>query len=290
MSDTRAAEPERLPWIANENDSDGERPGRLKGELGPWVLAALSAAALLLVLALAYWIAMHNWQLPIPQAQPAPPAATTTLTQPGKPVPPKKHVAHKHATRAVASPVPTVPLPVQRQVRLHLPQTHLVAKAKRAPQPKAAPATRVAVAKIQPSNELSPRAVATARAPPAPPSGARQAPLPLPPSAYAMRGPPPFMTRPLFASPQAEGRVVQVGASSDVHQARLWWTAMVRAYPQVGQLQPSVIESRYPNGVPFYRFQIGTSSRENSVQLCQMMQRINLSCAVTGLPWRAASW
>jgi hypothetical protein len=51
-----------------------------------------------------------------------------------------------------------------------------------------------------------------------------------------------------------------------------------------------VIESRYPNGVPFYRFQIGTSSRESSMQLCQMMQQIQLSCAVTGLPWRAASW
>ena len=288
MSDTRSAEPERLPWIANENDSGGERPRRLTGELGPWVLAALSAAALLLVLALAYWIAMHNWQLPIPQTQPAPPAATTTLPQPEKAAPPKKHVARKHGTHAVRSPVPTVPLPVQRQVPLHLPQTHVVAKAKPVPQPKAAPAERVAVAKVQPTNELTPRTVATVRARPAP--HARQVPLSLPPSAYAMRGPPPFMTRPLFASPQAEGRVIQVGAFSDVHQARLWWTAMVRAYPQVAELQPSVIESRYSKGVPFYRFQIGTSSRQYSVQLCQMMQQINLSCAVTGLPWRAASW
>ena len=288
MSDTRAAEPERLPWIANENDSGGERPRRLKGELGPWVLAALSAAALLLVLALAYWIAMHNWQMPIPQAPTAPPTETTTLPQPEKAVPPKKHVVHKHGTHAVRSPVPTVPLPVQRQVPLNLPQTHVAAKAKPAPQPKAAETARVAVARVQPTNELSPRAVATVRARPAP--AARERPLPLPPSAYAMRGPPPFLTRPLFSSPQAEGRVIQVGAFSDVHQARLWWTAMVRAYPQVGQLQPSVIESRYSNGVPFYLFQIGTSSRESSMQLCQMMQRIQLSCAVTGLPWRAASW
>jgi hypothetical protein len=252
------------------------------------VLAALSAAALLLVLALAYWIAMHNWQMPIPQAQTTPPTATTTLPQAGKPVPPKKHAARKHATHRAGSPVPTVSLPAQRPVPLQLPQTHVVAKAKPLPQAKAAPTTKVAVAKIQPTNELSPRPVVTVRTRPAP--ATRQAPLPFPPSAYAMRGPPPFLTRPLFASPQAEGRVIQVGAFSDIHQARLWWNAMVRAYPQVGQLQPSVIESRYRNGVPFYRFQIGTNSREYSIQLCQMMQRIQLSCAVTGLPWRAASW
>lgn len=300
MSDARAAEPERLPWIANENDSDGDGSGRGTGEFGPWVIGALSVAALLLVLALAYWIAMHNWQMPAPLSEPAPPPAATQVPQTSKPAiaPAKPRAARKHAThagRTHSSPVPTVRLPAQRQVPLELPRTakatqeKQVAQAKSGTQPReAAPAKRVALAKIQPTTELSPRAVATVRRP-APPAG-RRAQVALPPSVYAMRGPPPFLTRPLFDSPQADGRVIQVGAFKDMHQAKLWWSEMVRAYPQVGDLQPSVIEGRYPNGTPFYRFRIGTSSRANSVMLCQMMQRIELSCAVTGLPWRATSW
>jgi hypothetical protein len=290
MSDVRASEsPERLPWIANENDSGGEGPRRARGEFGPWVLAALSAAAMLLVLALAYWIAMHNWQVPLPQSEQPAPTQTTVLPQPKTTVPPKKHSVRKHVTHAQRSPVPTVRLPAQREVPLALPRTPVEAKAKPAPERKpVTKTTRVAVAKIQPSNELSPRTVASNRPRPAP--ARRQPALPLPPSVYAMRGPPPFLTQPFFASPQAEGRVVHIGAFRDIHQARLWWGEMVRAYPQVGELQPSVIESRYSSGVPFYLFQIGTSSRANSVMLCQMMQRISLSCAVTGLPWRATSW
>ena len=47
------------------------------------------------------------------------------------------------------------------------------------------------------------------------------------------------MTRPFFDSPQAQGRVVQIGAFKDMHQAKRWWGQMSRAYPQVVQLQPS---------------------------------------------------
>jgi hypothetical protein len=193
------------------------------------------------------------------------------------------------------SPVPTVRLPLQKEVPLALPRTNETAQAKEAAHAKqvaqaksVTPVRRVAVAKVQPTNQLSPHALANLRR--HAPNTARQAPLPLPPSVYAMRGPPPFLTRPLFDSPQADGRVVQIGAFRDMREAKLWWSEMVRAYPQVGEMQPSMIESRYPNGTPYYRFRIGTNSRANSVMLCQMMQQIQLSCAVTGLPWRAASW
>lgn len=297
MSDARAAEPERLPWIANENDSDGDGPRRGTGEFGPWVLAALSAAALLLVLALAYWIAMHNWQLPNGQTEQPAPTPTTEIPQTNKPVttPTHRHAMRKHVTHVQKSPVPTVRLTAQKQVPLALPRTKQTAQAKQAATSKQAaeaksaqPEKAVAVAKVQPTNELSPRGVASAQR--HAPRATHQAPLPLPPSVYAMRAPPPFLTRPLFDSPQADGRVVQIGAFRDMREAKLWWSEMVRAYPQVGGMQPSMIESRYPNGTPYYRFRIGTSSRANSVMLCQMMQQIQLSCAVTGLPWRAASW
>ena len=297
MSDVRASEStERLPWIANENDPGARQYWRGTGEYGPWVMAALSAAAMLLVLALAYWIAMHNWENPVGQKAEVTPSATTTtaIPAPAKKTPARAKTAHKAPTHVRSSPAPTVRPTVQRPVPLQLPQTH-VARAKPAtprtevakavPQAKlAAQPQKVATAKVQPTNDLTPRGVASARNRPTP------APLHpvtgLPQSVYAMRGPPSFMTRPFFASPQLQGRVVQVGAFKDIHQAKLWWGQMVRAYPQVGQMQPSVIESRYSNGVPFYRFQIGTNSPQSSVMLCRMMQQIQLSCAVTGLPGR----
>ena len=65
MSDARASQnTERLPWIANENDSGATKPlarhapNSARGHGG-----ALRRGALL-VLALAYWIAMHNWEEP----------------------------------------------------------------------------------------------------------------------------------------------------------------------------------------------------------------------------------
>ncbi len=303
MGDARASQnTERLPWIANENDLGGQSYWRGTREFGPGIMAALSAAALLLVLALAYWIAMHNWQNPIPQKTEVVPKATTAVIPvPRKPA--SSHARSTHRPRAVvrASPVPAVRPTVQRPVPLQLPQNNVaarskssasrteVAKARPVPQPKsAAQSAKVAVAKVQPTTDVTPRVVANANARGRTP--ARQTAPALPPSAYAMRGPPSFMTCPYFDSPQLQGRVVQVGAFRDVHQAKLWWGQMVRAYPQVGQLQPSVIESRYPNGVPYYRFQIGTNSPASSLMLCRMMQQINLSCSVTGLPGRGMTW
>lgn len=287
MSDANTADNvERLPWIGEQKDSEPEAPNRASGELGPWVMGALSAAAMLLVLALAYWIAMHNWEGPTQPAEETTPTTTSTLLQPKAQVPPPARPRHAPRAHARRSPVPTVSLPVQRPVHLARPKQ---VEVKPAPEAKVAtPAKTVAQAK--PVARPKSAEIAKALLPPAKPAPSAQArnKVPaLPPSVYAQPGPPSFLTNPFFASPQAQGRVVQIGEFRDMDQAKTWWADIVRTYPQVASMQPSMIESRYSNGVPFYRFRIGTASQANSVMLCQMMQRISLSCAVTGLPWRA---
>jgi hypothetical protein len=62
---------------------------------------------------------------------------------------------------------------------------------------------------------------------------------------------------------------------------------MVRAYPALSQLPAVVRPTRNSKGRVFYRFRIGTTSQAHSEILCQRMQRIELSCAVVGLPWKA---
>ena len=85
----------------------------------------------------------------------------------------------------------------------------------------------------------------------------------------------------------ASGRLVQVGAFGSIRQAKRGWWFMVRTYPAVAQLPAVVRPSRNSKGRTFYRFQVGTSSQAHSEVLCQRMQRIGLSCAVIGLPWKA---
>lgn len=85
----------------------------------------------------------------------------------------------------------------------------------------------------------------------------------------------------------ASGRVVQVGAFGTTHQAKEGWWFMVRSYPAVAHLPAVVRTSRNSKGRVFYRFQVGTTSQAHSEILCQRMQRIGLSCAVVGLPWKA---
>jgi hypothetical protein len=96
----------------------------------------------------------------------------------------------------------------------------------------------------------------------------------------------PAAASPMFHSPQAYGRVVQIGAFGSTHQAKLGWRYMVRAFPGVAHLHAAVVEARNSGGRPFYRFEIATSSQAHSEVLCQWMQQIHLSCAVVGLPWK----
>jgi hypothetical protein len=85
----------------------------------------------------------------------------------------------------------------------------------------------------------------------------------------------------------ASGRLVQVGAFGSIRQAKRGWWFMVRTYPAVSHLPAVVRPSRNSKGRTFYRFQVGTSSQAHSEVLCQRMERIGLSCAVIGLPWKA---
>jgi hypothetical protein len=62
---------------------------------------------------------------------------------------------------------------------------------------------------------------------------------------------------------------------------------MVHAYPAMAHLPAVVVETRNSKGRPFYRFQVGTTSQAHSEVLCQRMQKIELSCAIIGLPWKA---
>jgi hypothetical protein len=72
-----------------------------------------------------------------------------------------------------------------------------------------------------------------------------------------------------------------------VHQAKVGWRYMVRAYPAVAHLPAVVRPDRNSRGRVFYRFRIGTTSQAHSEVLCQRMETIRLSCAVVGLPWKA---
>jgi hypothetical protein len=84
----------------------------------------------------------------------------------------------------------------------------------------------------------------------------------------------------------ASGRLVEIGAFGSVSQAKLGWRYMVRAYPAMTRLPAVVRPDRNSRGRVFYRFRVGTTSQAHSEILCQRMQRIHLSCAVVGLPWK----
>ena len=96
----------------------------------------------------------------------------------------------------------------------------------------------------------------------------------------------PLTVWPAWQSQGADGRIVRIGAFGTRDQAKLGWRYMVRSYPAVAHLKATVVMDRNSRGRHFYRFQIGTTSQAHSEVLCQRMERIRLSCAVVGLPWK----
>jgi outer membrane biosynthesis protein TonB len=254
---------DRLPWL--EDEPAPPAPSGRRRDLLLWALLALTLTA-----AAAYWLGSEGWKarnagrvsswsgttIPLPDAQPTEP-------QPQVPIAPAPEVA--------PLPAPTVSVPPVAKTASREPARPAP---RRKPRPEAKPKqTNIAnMAAEQVANALSDKPQTTAK--PAAPSPPAAKPKRLKPwSAWESMG--------------ASGRVVQIGAFGSRQQAKRGWKRMTRAYPAVGRLQAVVVTSRNSRGRTFYRFQIGTTSQAHSEVLCQRMERIQYSCAVVGLPWKA---
>jgi len=184
-----------------------------------------------------------------------------------------------------AAPSATVRLPepkVSQPSTLHLPAE---------PEIRPAPAPEVRPAPVREVRIVTPRSEKPAAKPSEAPSDAAAVPsTPAPPAPIAPAPSKAFVTpkpwNPRIAS-GAAGRLVQIGAFGSIHQAKLGWWHMVRAYPAVAHLPSVVRPSRNSRGRVFYRFQVGTTSQAHSEILCQRMERIDFSCAVVDLPGKA---
>jgi hypothetical protein len=252
MSDSRVVGGlERLPWLADEPVRRSAPENRRSWNVTGWV-----AAAVALVAAVSFWLGTRT---PTQDAWPsARPSATVA-------VPPPKPVPMQEAPAAPQQQVAPVAVPQIRVVRV--PEIRLVpvpsAKTPEAPEVSAAP-------------DQTPVKPAANDKPLATPGGVAKAPAEVP-----LR---PWQPRVVAG---AAGRLVQIGAFGSVVQAKQGWRYMVRTYPAVAHLPAVVRPDRNSKGRTFYRFRIGTTSQAHSEVLCQRMEKIGLSCAVVGLPWKA---
>ena len=255
MSDSRAAGGiDRLPWLADEPKAP-RRTRRGLSELLPW-----SIAVLLLIAGTSFWIGSLS-QAPSLREQSAP---------------------------VQSRAAPPEPLPVPQEVRI-APQPQVTPLP--APEVRPAPAREVHLApppvrKAQPSRseqQTASEAAASAQASEATEARASTEPQSAASTTHseALRPWPPRVIA------GAAGRLVQVGAFGSSYQAKRGWWAMVRSYPAMEHLPALVVATRNSHGRIFFRFQIGTTSQAHSEVLCQRMQKIEFSCAVVGLPWKA---
>jgi len=256
MSDSRvAAGMDRLPWLSDE-------PVRKAApvERRSWNLTVWAVAALVLVAGAFFWLGSRTPTKELPAAS-GPSGATVTVPAPKiipAPAPPPEV---RMAPQAQVAPAP------QPEVRvIRVPEIRIVP----APAPKVSPAEVAKEFALPDVTEVTPTTTQTAVV--APKTVAKPAPLrPWPPRVVA----------------GASGRLVQIGAYGSRIQAKRGWVAMVRAYPALKRLPAVVVVTRNSQRRPFYRFQIGTTSQAHSEILCQRMEKITLSCAVVGLPWKA---
>jgi hypothetical protein len=238
---------DRLPWLTDEPTPPAKRGNR---ELAGWLIAAT-----LLVSGVSYWMGAHSWREPIAPVEGVRPSTTVSLPQPRAAEPAQPQVVLQSPPEVRQAPQRELPMPSPRLERK---------PAAAAPAPEPAPA----------QNDSTPAAPQAAAAPP-----------------IVQRVPAPIVDKPLAVWPASQtqgayGRLVRIGAFGSRLQAKLGWRYMVRAYPAVAHLQAIVVETRNSRGRTFYRFQIGTTSQAHSEVLCQRMEKIGLSCAVVGLPWK----
>jgi hypothetical protein len=213
-------------------------------------LAGWAAVSVLLVAGISFWLGVHT-----PVEQPPVPAATigssTTVAVPAPRPAPQQEVRLAPQPEIESVRIPEVQRPVDTEVRIAPPPLRTVAppEAVRGTAKLPAPAAKAPAAKTAPAAALTPW--------------------------------------PSRVTAGANGRLVQIGAYGSRLQAKRGWVSMVHAYPAVAHLSAVVVGARNSRGRSFYRFQIGTTSQAHSEVLCQRMEKIDLSCAVVGLPWKA---
>lgn len=256
MSEAQAAGGiDRLPWLSDEPARKAPAR-RAKRDITGW-----AAAAVLLVAGTSFWLGTRSQAPESVKEQPARLPAQAIAVPETRPV----------AQRGVgAAAQPQVTLAPSREVR-----------AERVPEVRSFPEP---VVRLQRREEA--RRVAVVRENSE--ASAIEAAKPVAtPAVTAPRASVPLRAWPARVTAGASGRLVQIGAYGSRLQAKRGWVKMVRAYPAVQRLQAVVVETRNSQGRHFYRFQIGTTSQAHSEVLCQRMQKIDLSCAVVGLPWKA---
>lgn len=211
-------------------------------------IAGWAVAALLLVAGGSYWMGAHSWRKEMARNEAAQPQATVALPE-ARPAEPQES-----QPQVIFEPAPEVRPAPEREVPIARPRVER---------------RSAEIAKPIPAQEKP------ATATPAP---ALQSARPQNDTLLALW--------PATQSKGAYGRIVRIGAFGSRQQAKLGWRYMVGAYPAVAHLPATVVEARNSRGRPFYRFQIGTTSQAHSEVLCQRMEKIRLSCAVVGLPWK----
>jgi hypothetical protein len=255
MSDSRVVGGlERLPWLSDEPVRQAPTLKRRS-----WNAAGLAIAAVLLVAVIAFWLGSRVPVNETPQGR----HAATTVPLPEPRVAPVPQV--EMAPQPQVSPAP--PPPEVRIVRV--PEIRIIpAPTSKLP---AAPEANAASAEVTATSTPNDKSTSSAEATISTPKVA----------ATPLR---PWQPREVAG---AAGRIVQIGAFGSVTQAKQGWRYMVRSYPAVAHLPAVVRPDRNSRGRAFYRFRVGTTSQAHSEVLCQRMEKIRLSCAVVGLPWKA---
>lgn len=256
MSDSRIAGGlDRLPWLSDE-PAPKRAPPVKRGALD---LVGWASAAVLLVAGASFWLGTRSHEPQIANRVTAPKNSTVAVPQQrSAPAPEVRIAPPPQVAPALAREVRLAPA---REVRIAPPARRNV----RHEDTKTA-ATESQAAKTEPVESGKIAAPAQARTPPAPVQL-----IPWPPRVTA----------------GAFGRLVQIGAYGSRIQAKRGWVKMVHAYPAVAHLPAIVVGTRNSRGRLFYRFQIGTTSQAHSEVLCQRLHKIDLSCAIVGLPWKS---
>ncbi len=257
-----AAAAERLPWLEDEPmlqpPTKPKRRGSNREILG-WAVAGM-----LLVAGASYWVGVHSARQPAAGGEAAGPSTTHFVPRADTQRPPSFVEPQVPAeTAPEVSPAPLREVPIARP------------KAERRSPGRLAASGIKRTANEPAASESGPEAGQTPGAAPA--QSVKKS---------ASLDAKPLTAWPATISQGAAGRIVRIGAFGTREQAKLGWRYMTRVYPGVAHLRATVVSSRNSRGRYFYRFQIGTTSQAHSEVLCQRMERIHLSCAVVGLPWK----